>query len=205
MLNKFAQLCLILALTSCAGPSVVRFQSTPPDAMVSLVDANGIATPIGKTPYVANESDIYRNGRYSQIQIAKEKYKSQEMLLTRSPMGGETSVSVQLLNEDLPATSIDQTATQEKIASSIARANGMIQAKQYAEAEAVMTNFVDQYPSISVGYDYLGNLNYLQKKFSKALKYYKKALSLNPQNAERRTIVEKLELITKNDSAGEVQ
>ena len=187
MLNKIAPLCLILALSGCTGPSVVRFQSTPSDAVVSLVDTNGIATPIGK------------------IQIKKEKYKSQEIVLTKSPMGGETSVSVQLMNEDLPATSVDQTAIQEKIASSIARANGMIQSKQYVEAEAVMTNFVDQYPSISVGYDYLGNLNYLQKKFSRALKYYKKALSLNPQNAERRNIVEKLELINKNDSSGEVQ
>ncbi len=201
MLNKFSLLLSFSILASCAGPSVVRFQSTPPDAVVSIVDTNGIVTPIGKTPLVSNESDIYRGGRHSQIQIKKENFKVQEIVLMKSPMGGETSVNVQLVQEEVIAASNDQTAVQEKIASALARASGMIQAKQYVEAEAVMSNFVEQYPTISVGYDYLGNLNYLQKKFSRALKFYKKALSLNPQNAERRNIVEKLELITKNDSS----
>ena len=90
------------------------------------------------------------------------------------------------------------------MASAIARANGLIQSKQYGEAETVMLNFIEQYPSVSVGFDYLGNLNYLQKKYAKALKYYKRAISLNPQNAERKIIVERIQSLVKSQT-GEVQ
>jgi cytochrome c-type biogenesis protein CcmH/NrfG len=44
----------------------------------------------------------------------------------------------------------------------------------------------------------------LQKKYAKALKYYNRALSLNPQNAERKIIVERISNLVKSQ-AGEAQ
>lgn len=196
----------LISLMGCSTQSTVQFKSAPEEAVVSIIDSNGTASTIGKTPLTINEGDVYRgNNRYSQIQIKKDNYKSQEIVLVKSTMGSETVVNVLLTKEDVNQNGIEQSANQEKIANTIARANGMIQSKQYSEAEAVMSNFVELYPNISVGYDYLGNLNYLQKKYSKALRYYKRALAINPQNTDRRNIVEKLELIVKNDNAGDAQ
>lgn len=195
---------LLSFLSACSSPSIVKIHSVPEEAVVSVIDSNGVATVIGKTPLTSAESDVYKsNNRYSQIQIKKDNYKSQEVVLVKSTMGSETVVNVQLIKEEANLNGVEQLQTQEKIASSIARANGLIQSKQYAEAESIMANFVEQYPSISVGYDYLGNLNYLQKRFPKALKYYKKALTINPLNAERRNIVDKLESLVKSENSGE--
>ncbi len=195
---------LLSFISACSSTSTVKIQSTPEDAVVSVMDNNGVATVIGKTPLTSAESEVYRSSnRYSQIQIKKDNYKPQEIVLVKSTMGSETIVNVQLTKEEANLNGIEQSQAQEKIASAVARANGLIQSKQYAEAEAIMANFVEQYPNISVGYDYLGNLNYLQKRFPKALRFYKKALSLNPQNAERRNIVDKLESLVKSENSGE--
>lgn len=195
-----------LVLFSCSSPSTIQIKTIPEDASVNLIDNNGVTTFLGKTPFTSSENSIYRgNNRYSQIQIKKDNYISQEIVLIKSTLGSETIVNVQLTKSEVNQNNVEQNSIQEKIASSIARANGLIQSKQYAEAEAIMTNFIEQYPNISVGYDYLGNLNYLQKKFSKALRNYNRALAINPQNPERRNIVEKLEQIVKSENAGEAQ
>lgn len=194
---------VVFSLVSCSTPSTIRIISFPEEAEVSIVENNGTASFIGKTPLNLTENEIYRNGnRYSQLRIRKENFSAQEIVLMKSTTGSDTSVNVQLQRDDSKQNIGELNQLQEKVASTIARANGLIQSRQYIEAENVMNNFVEQYPSVSVGYDYLGNINYLQKRYQKALKYYNKALSLNPQNAERRLIVEKLQGLVSS-SAGE--
>jgi len=205
MNNHLKLIILMNILYSCSSPSTLKFVSTPSDADVSLIDANGIATVIGKTPLTSTDADIYKtNNRYAQIRIKKEGYTEQEIVLMKATYGSDTSLSFQLKKDENVQNMGELTMTQEKVASAIARANGLIVSKQYPEAESILLNFVEQYPSVSVGYDYLGNLNYLQKKYAKALKYYNRALILNPQNAERKIIVERISNLVKSQ-AGEVQ
>ena len=206
---KTLQLILLFILAniffSCSTPSTVKLQSLPNDAEVSVVDSSGIAKALGKTPITLNESEVYiNNNRFSQLRIKKEGFIDNEVVLMKSTFGSDTTINVQLKKDETPQNLGEQTNTQEKVASAIARANGLIQSKQYGEAETVMLNFIEQYPSVSVGFDYLGNLNYLQKKYAKALKYYKRAISLNPQNAERKIIVERIQNLVKSQT-GEVQ
>lgn len=205
--NKFflRYIPIMAILSSCASPSVIKVISVPEEAQVSVVDTNGTAIIIGKTPLTGSESDVYKgNNRYSQLKISKENYQSQDIILMKSTNGSETTVNVQLKRDESNQNLGEQLANQEKVASAIARANGLIQTKQYVEAENILNNFIEQFPNISVAYDYLGNLNYIQKRFQKALKFYNKALSLSPQNAERRAIVEKLQNIVKS-SEGDSQ
>ena len=205
MNNHLKLIILMNILYSCSTPSTLKFVSSPSDADVSLIDANGIATVIGKTPLTSTETDIYKtNNRYAQIKIKKEGFTEQEVVLMKATYGSDTNLSFQLKKDENVQNMGEQTMTQEKVAGAIARANGLIQSKQYPEAENVLINFIEQYPSVSVGYDYLGNLNYLQKKYAKALKYYNRALSLNPQNAERKIIVERISNLVKSQ-AGEAQ
>lgn len=203
--NLFLFFAISFALYSCGSPSTVKFSSTPSEADVSVVNSSGIATVLGKTPLTSNEPDVYQgNSRYTQVKIKKDGYLEQDVVLMKSTFGSDTSVSVQLKKDETVQNIGEQSITQEKVASAIARTSGLIQSKQYAEAETVMLNFVDQYPNVSVGYDYLGNINYLQKKYVKALKYYNRAIALNPQNTERRVIIERIQTLVKSQ-AGEAQ
>ena len=201
----FAILNIMNIFYSCSSPSTVKVQSLPSDAEVSIVESNGTVTVLGKTPLTISESDIYKNSnRYGQIRINKDGYLENEMVIVKSIMGSDISVTSRLKKDENVQNIGEQSVTQEKVASAIARANGLIQSKQYTEAETVMLNFVEQYPSVSVGYDYLGNIYYLQKKNSKALKSYNQAAKLNPQNSERRIIIERIQNLVKSQS-GEVQ
>lgn len=194
----------LLSVVSCSSQTSFKFLSTPIDADVVLVDANGFESNLGKTPLSTPESDVFKNNKYSQIKFKKSGYTDQNILLVKSFVSAESTVNVQLKKDENQQNLGEQTLNQEKIASAVARANGLIQSKQYVEAETVMTSFIEQYPSVSVGYDYLGNINYLLKKYSKALKYYTKAASLNPQNPERKIVIEKISNLVKSQT-GDVQ
>jgi len=190
-----------LNLLSACSTSTVKFNSNPNDADISVVDPQGISTFIGKTPFTANESDVYKNSnRYAQVSIKKAGYVDSDIIVMKSTFGSEVIINSQLKKDENMQNIGEQTITQGKVANSIARANGLIQGKQYAEAESTMLNFIEQFPSVSVGYDYLGNIKYLQKDFSKALKYYNRALTLNPQNSERKVIIERLQNLVKSQS-----
>lgn len=194
-----------LLIFGCATKSNIKIQSNPLEAEVGIVTENGLYNPIGKTPLVANDFDIYpANAKYAQIRIKKDGYLDQDVVLAKPVFGADTSVSVQLKKDENIQNVGEQTITQEKVASTIARANGLISSKQVEEAELVMLGFIEQFPSVSVGYDYLGNINYMLKRYPKALKYYNKALSLNPQNAERKVIIERISNLVKGQN-GEVQ
>ena len=191
----------IVLLQSCSSVTAIKISSSPAEANVSVVDNSGSEVTIGKTPLSATEMDVFKsNGRYSQIKVKKEGYLEQEVVLLKSTFGSDITLNVQLKKDENVQNVGEQTAIQEKVASSIARANALIQSKQYNDAENVMLNFIEQFPSVSIGYDYLGNLNYLQNKYTRALKYYTKAVSLNPQNAERKVIVDKLQNLVKSQS-----
>lgn len=201
--SRLSTFTFLIILASC-GTTSVRVLSVPEDAQVSVIDSNGTATIIGKTPFTASEADVYKgSSRYSQIRISKDNYQPQEVVLMKSPNGSESTINVQLKRDESNQNIGEQVAQQEKVASAIARANALIASKQFAEAENIVLAFVENYPSVSVGYDYLGNIYYLQKKYQKALKFYNKALNLNPQNADRRAVVEKLQNLVK--SAGDNQ
>lgn len=198
-LNYVLSLFVIMTISSCGTASNLKFNSTPSEAEVNVIDVNGISTSIGKTPLVANDIDVFKaNQKYSQIVIKKDGYVAHDIVIAKPLFGAEINITAQLKKDENIQNVGEQTIVQEKVANGIARANGLIQSKQYEEAESSMLNFVEQFPSVSVGYDYLGNINYLQKRYSKALKYYNRASALNPQNAERKVIIERIQNLVKS-------
>lgn len=205
MKKGFLKYCIFLLMMtlilSCSTATVVKFQSSPSDAEVSLIDTAGVTNVIGKTPLSSTEFDVFKNSnRHAQVRIKKEGFLDNEIILMKSTFGSEISVNVQLKKDETVQNIGEQSITQEKVASSIARANGLIQSKNLIEAESVMVNFVEQFPSVSVGFDYLGNIYFLQKKYAKALKNYSRANSINPQSSERKIIIEKIQKIVKSQS-----
>lgn len=194
-----------MTILSCGTTTNLKFNTTPADAEVRVVDSNGISTTIGKTPFAANDLDVFKsNSKYSQIVIKKDGYVDHDLVITKPLFGADIVVNAQLKKDENMQNVGEQTIVQEKVANGIARANGLIQSKQFEEAETSMLNFVEQFPSVSVGYDYLGNINYLQKRYAKALKYYNRASALNPQNSERKVIIERIQNLVKGQQ-GEVQ
>ncbi|MFY7992625.1 MAG: tetratricopeptide repeat protein [Bacteriovoracaceae bacterium] len=186
---------LIFFITGCAKSELI-IQSIPADAEVSVIDDDGKIKSIGKTPLKIPSDEVFRSSKgFSQIQLTKDNYEPQHLVMGKSSMPTNYEVSVNLKKSATDPKSLEMNSKNEKIAQQIALANSYIMSKKFFEAEQLIARFVQDYPHISVGYDYMGNIYYLKKDYKKALYYYEKGLTLNPENLETKDMVTKLKSI----------
>ncbi len=185
---------LMTAVVSCSTGNV-NFTSNPPGADVLLLNDLGEKKNLGKTPLQLNSLEIFGRGNTSaQVEFAKEDHQSASVVVTEGKFSTVTFVNANL-KKDTESQKNQKAFSQEDeetIAQSVAKANSLIAQKNYSEASDFLKDFINKHPNISVSYDYLGNINYLQKNFAKALGYYNKAMEINPKNPERSKIIEKL-------------
>jgi len=184
-----------LALLVSCSTGNVSFTSNPPGADVFLLNDLGEKKILGQTPLQLNSVEIFSRGNTSaQVEIAKADYHSSSVVVTEGKFSTTTFVNANL-KKDVDSQKNQKSFSQEDeetIAQSVAKANSLIAQKNYSEAGEFLKDFINKHPNISVSYDYLGNINYLQKNFAKALSYYNKAMEINPKNPERTKIIEKL-------------
>ncbi len=187
--NKF----LILFLFISCAQNEIAIQSLPSEAQVSIINIDGKIKNIGKTPLTLKPNEAFRSGsQYSQIQISKDNYNTETVVLTKSIMPMYYELSVNLERQMQDAKSVEANSRNEKVAQQIAQANNFINNKRLFEAEQLMTKFILDYPHISVGHNYLGNINFMKRDFKKALTHYERALQINPENIETREMISKL-------------
>lgn len=189
------KLLLRLSLLLIVGCSQAQLsvQSIPGDAEVSVLDEEGKIRPLGKTPLKTNLDDVFKSGSaYSTIQITKDDHLAESIVISKSSVPVDYEVSVKLDKVASDPKGLEAQSRSEKIAQQIAMANNLITTKRLVEAEQLMSKFILDYPYVSVGYDYMGNIQYLKKDLKRALQYYSKGLQINPDNVETREMVNKL-------------
>lgn len=71
-----------------------------------------------------------------------------------------------------------------------------VREKKYDEAKEIFKINIALYPNSSNVYDSMGEVFYLEKDTLNAIKYFKKALTINPENSGAKRLLKKLE--TKN-------
>ena len=180
---------------ACAQSELV-IQSIPSEAEVSVIDEEGGIRGLGKTPLKLPSSEMFRSGVvFSQLQLTKENYETKSFVVSKSSVPTSYEISVNLKKNATDPKSLEANSRNEKVAQQIALANNFIISKKFFEAEQLVSRFIQDYPHISVGYDYMGNIHYLKKDYKKALYYYEKGLVLNPENLETKDMVTKLKNI----------
>ncbi len=153
---------------------------------------------LGSTPAEVNGSDVFSNkSRMSMLEISKEGYESQHIFIAQDNTQESYNINIKLKmkNEDLKG--LDMKSRQERLAKNLTRSSNLINKKRYVEAEQILVETVRDFPHVSVGYDLLGNVSYLQRDFRAALNYYKKSFQLNPENSETKLMIDKLEGMTR--------
>jgi tetratricopeptide (TPR) repeat protein len=171
-------------VTSCASEPLIKLKSVPDGANVSAVDSDGSTRMIGKTPLETSES-------MRGLVIEKEGFESSHIFVGRvNREHYEYTVQLTPKAEDPKIT--DVKSRHERLAKSIAKAHNLINNKRYGEADSLLVNLTNDYPYVSVGYDLLGNISYLQKDFKRAIGFYKKSLQLNPENIETKQVLDRL-------------
>ncbi len=190
--SKFLILTLLF-LTGCSSLSL-KVNSTPPEADVVLHTQNG-SQKLGVTPLQLTEDQLRALPEGFMIEVSKTDFAQQKVMIEKRALSttGEITVKLQsLAKAEAKLNDPDVKAAIESIARQVASIQSSLLKKEYIQAEVLTRNLVNNYPSFSVGWNLLGNNFYLQGKYSESVSAYQRALSLEPDNVETRTILEKI-------------
>jgi predicted Zn-dependent protease len=88
-----------------------------------------------------------------------------------------------------------QSKNTSKVARNVAQAIFFTQQKKFDQAETLLTNLINENPDISVLYDLIGNVHYLNQKTNLAVEAYSRSLELNPNSLETQRMFNKLNTI----------
>ncbi len=181
-----------ILIQSCTTAPRVSVTSLPEGAVVSMKGPDGSNRILGKTPLDLSSRELGGSQRLSALEISAEGYQQQQILLARDRGSENYEINVHLKKVAEDAKNVDVRARQEKLARSIAQASNLISNKRFEEARSLLNNITLEYPQVSVGYDLMGSLSFLQKDLKSALNFYEKALTINPESVDTRQMVNRL-------------
>ncbi len=186
---------LFLAACSTTHPDL-NIQSEPVDADVVIVTEEGREEKLGSTPLVITPemmekfpSNNWRMG------ISKKGFVREQVFLETKMFQELGKINVRLLPE-ANWTEAYQDVNAYKYLNDVSGVTAEIQAAtvkgDYARAETLAQSLVTRYPKLSVGWNLLGNVYYLQKRVDKAIESYQKSLNVNPNDEVTKSIMDRL-------------
>lgn len=186
----------ILVVSTGCTTSQFRVTSEPLQAEVVAYTREGNEVVLGQTPMELKQEDFDRMpSDVLRIGFNKTGYVKEQVFIDTKWFKKSGLVNIKLTpvanwNEAYQ----DQTAY--KYLNDVASLTAEIQAAtvkgDYAKAETLGKSLVTRYPRLSVGWNLLGNVYYLQKRMGDALSSYQKSLNLNPDSQDTKDVVNKL-------------
>ncbi len=189
---------LILLLLSCSS-GVVKINSSPVGAQISVLKGDNEFTSIGVTPFEGERSGLFSSGSStSMIIVSKEGFQSKEIVFTGPASVQNSDLNLTLAKAtDSKSSSSSAPVDIERYSKLILKSSRLIHSKKFEEAQVVLDQLIINYPMTSAPYDLKANVYYLQHNYPKALENYQKSVSINPENRESSMMVEKVKTILK--------
>jgi hypothetical protein len=185
----------LLALSTVLGCASgnLRVTSTPEKAEVFVAYEGEQPQKIGDTPLNLDSRLLEnRRGKFVSLQVRKEGFQPETVLIPKLLMKSTIDVSTRLDEQRLPLQCQDMTVAIEKIARGIANVQTYINTNKVLDAQSSLTQLISEFPNISVLYDLMGNVHYINKNLEEALRSYEKSLRLNPGNTDTLRIAQKI-------------
>jgi hypothetical protein len=190
---KFTNLAVVSFLFfGCSSAGSLSVKSNPSQAVVKLSGDDGEIRELGKTPLALNFSEVFVNSKNVTLTIEKRNFETEKIIITKPPIKTNYNVSVSLIRDSTTDSQIENQKRLEKLATKVAEAITKIQQKKMREAESLLVRLADEFPNISVVFDLLGNVYYMMGDKVAAKAQYLKADSINPNNFERKKVIQRL-------------
>lgn len=193
--------CSLWLLTSCASRLVVT--SEPADAKVYVrTPGTTEKVDLGQTPMemkttqLQEKSRLQNNsGEYRELIVEKEGFKSQILFLPVARFANiETKVFAKL--EPLPPT---QPEVAEQLVQHLFNAQQFAQTSAFDRAQVELDAALKIYPKFTRALSMRGTLYYLQKNYVESLKWYEKALEVDPQYQDAVKMITRLNELLKKE------
>lgn len=205
MLRHIVALIFVPGFLSGCASGGLRVSSNPEQADVVVIRENGTAEKVGQTPLQIDERQISGSGKYITIVISKEGHQSESFVVPMAATGSLIQVNTKLREVTLPPICLNQSVAIDKISRGIADVQALIKQRNLAEAQGKINSLLTEYSNVSVLYDLLGNVHYMNRNLDAALASYQKSLNIDPTNADTQRMAKKLSEIVgvrKSDGRG---
>lgn len=192
-LTKFIFLGLIIS--SCTTTQMT-VNSEPSGADVVIVDDSGREDKLGQTPLNITPEMMDRFPSDSwRISLNKVGFIKDQLFIETKMFREIGRVSVKLTPEANWKEAY-QDMNAYKYLNDVSGMSAEIQAAtvkgDYGKAESLANSLVTRYPKLSVGWNLLGNIYYLQKRIDKAVESYQKSLAINPDDQVTKGILDRI-------------
>lgn len=180
---------IILFLFISCSHNRTSFESYPTKSEVSVIEKDGSIKSLGQTPLVIDNDKLFHN-EMVHIVFSHKEYEDKNFVLVRPEGNMRMNVSAKLKKEYKEDTNF--MAQIDKVSSEVAKIQNNINIKNYENAKLMAKRLITTYPELSVAYDLLANIHFLQNNKKRALYYYRKADELSPNNFKRKKIMRKI-------------
>lgn len=190
---------VVVVLTSCSSALVV--ESTPDGADVFVRKENEVSHKLGKTPMtITKDNAPWLFTQNVELIANKAGYQTERILIPQARSGVRSRWDISFQPGLDGGTGSNNLYAE--LAEGIADAQKEIYLKNFPQAKTRLEMLLTKYQNISVLYDLLGNVYYLQKELDKAIEMYRKSAAINPNNPETAKMVDKISRITNDRKGG---
>lgn len=193
---RLIKFCLLIILCISCSTAQMEIVSEPSGADLVFINDDGREEKLGQTPLVITSEIASKITTDSwRIGFSKMGYVKDQIFLEKKMFKQIGKVSLKLTPEANWKEAY-QDMTAYKYLNDVSSMSAEVQAAtvkgDYAKAESIAQALVTRYPKLSVGWNLLGNIYYLQKRVDKAVESYQKSLDINPADQVTKGILERL-------------
>ncbi len=201
-----AYLWIVLVSLSCKTTNEIEIKSNPDKSKVYLIDSSGAKDLIGETPtYISADDRLFRSSSLARISVEQEGYEAESFIINKHSLPTRDSLVLSLKDKSIAedATSRCESISSQnmnELASGVAIVQARMAKKEYDVALIKLSSLSAKFPYVSVIWDLLGNVYYIEKKYDSALEAYEKSLNIDSSNASTANMVRRLkEILGKRD------
>lgn len=180
------------SLVACS--STLKVQSDPTGAEAFIRQQNGTEKkPIGKTPIEIPFTELYQKaggsaseGEYLVLTLENKDFETKEVLIPPHTFGNQTSLVQVKMQSSKDAVNASQILTR------LHNAQKFAQSAQFERAHIETDKALEVDSQFVRAISLKGSIYYLQKNYSEALKWFEKALTIDPSFDEAVKMIAKI-------------
>ncbi len=192
---------LTLVFTGCGllpkKGTKIKVTSNPSAEVIIGNGSHDLGSSVGRTPLDINFKEVAK-GDYVYLKFVSDKYEDYQLIVPSNWAQGEINVKLNQKEKILPAEVEEKMVDKMKELSTsqilgVLEFQKQLQQGQFGKASAEIVNLRRLRTPEAIVAMLDGNLSYVKGNKNEALAFYRRALSLYPQNYEVRALIDQLQ------------
>lgn len=177
--------------------TTIKVNSNPSAEVIVSDGTNDLGKSIGRTPLEMNFSEVAK-GDFVYLKFTSDKYEDYQMILPSTWKQGEVNVKLKQKEKILPTEVEDKMVDKMRELSTsqilgVLEFQKQLQQGQFGKASAEIVNLRRLRTPEAIVAMLDGNLSYVKGDRREALTFYRRSLSLYPQNYEVKALIDQLQ------------